>query len=112
MRVNITARHFKASDRIKQFIDNELNRLEKFYNGIIDCEVILSYIKNDQRAEIFLNVRGQTLTVAVNSDDMFRSIDSAVKKLERQLRKYKTKLKNFTHEKAVDYVGGDYFEEE
>ncbi len=112
MRINITARHFKASDRLKQFIENELSRLEKFYKGIIDCEVILSYIKNEQKVEMFLNVRGQTLNTAVASDDMFRSIDSAVKKLERQLRKYKTKLKSFSHEKAVDYVGGDYFEEE
>ncbi|MCP4723529.1 MAG: ribosome-associated translation inhibitor RaiA [bacterium] len=112
MRINITARHFKASDKLKQFIDNEINKLTKYYKGIIDCEVILSYIKNEQSAEIFLNVRGQTLTTTVSSDDMFRSIDSAVKKLERQLRKYKTKMKHFSHEKAIDFVGGDQYEEE
>jgi len=91
MRINFTARHYKSSPRLKEYAENEVTRLEKFYDGIVDCEIILDYQKDQQIAEIILGVHGAKLTAKEVSEDIYKSIDLAVEKLRRQLKKYKGK---------------------
>ncbi len=116
MNIKITARHFKAPDRLKKYIENEVERLNKFFDNIIECDIVLDYIKASksmQSVEMHLSVSGQVLSVKETSDDMFKSIDVAVKKLERQLKKYKGRTRSFNHKKAVEYVAEEnYLEEE
>ena len=91
MRINFTARHYKPSRRLKEYAQNEVKRLEKYYDGIIDCDIILDYQKDIQIAEIIISVYGSKLTVTEKTEDIYKSIDFAVTKLERQLKKYKEK---------------------
>lgn len=91
MRVNFTARHYKSSTRLKQYVQNEVKKLEKYYDGIIDCDIILDYQKEIQIAEIIVSVYGSKLTVIEKTEDIYKSIDNAITKLERQLKKYKQK---------------------
>ena len=91
MRINFTARHYKPSERLKEYAQNEVKRLEKYYDGIIDCDIILDYQKDIQIAEIIVSVYGSKLTVKEKTDDIYKSIDFAVTKLERKLKKYKQK---------------------
>ena len=67
-----------------------------------------------QFVEIQVNVSGNTLNVSEMSEDIYKSIDIAINKLERKLRKYKTRIKGFKHEKVTDYAYDDgyAFEEE
>ena len=96
MRVNFTARHYKPSKRLKEYAQNEVKRLEKVYDGIVDCDIVLDYQKEIQIAEILINVYGSKLKVSEKTDDIYKSIDLAVQKLERQLIKYKEKhFQNF-----------------
>jgi putative sigma-54 modulation protein len=91
MRLNFTARHYKSSPRLKEYAQNEVSRLEKFYDGIISCEIVLDYQKDIQIAEIHITVYGQKLTVVEKTDDIYKSIDLAVQKMERKLKRYKEK---------------------
>jgi len=91
MRIKFTARHYKSSPRLKEYAEKEVMKLEKFYDGIISCEVVLDYQKDIQIAEIQTTVYGQKLTVREKSDDIYKSIDKAVEKMERQLKRYKEK---------------------
>jgi putative sigma-54 modulation protein len=91
MRINFTARHYKSSPRLKEYANNEVLRLEKFYDGIISCDIVLDYQKDIQIAEIMITVYGQKLTVVEKTDDIYKSIDSAVEKMGRKLKRYKEK---------------------
>jgi putative sigma-54 modulation protein len=91
MRITITARHFKAPDSLKTFVRDEVSRLEKYYEGALNSEVILSWEKLNQVAEINLKVAKQTLAAVEKSEEMRKSITLAVDKLERQLKKLKGK---------------------
>ena len=99
MRINITARHFKLSDKMKVYAEKEVSRLKKYYDGIIDVDIILSWEKMYRLAEINISVYGTILTAHERSEEMTRSINRAVDKLERQLKKYKDRLRGFDHEK-------------
>ncbi len=98
MKIKITARNFRFGRNVQEYIENELDRLEKLYDGIIDCHVILEKVKNDNIAEFIMRVYKKSLVTRDTSDDMFKSIDRAAEKLRRRLKKYKQKLRDFDHE--------------
>lgn len=101
MRINITARHFKLSEEVKVYTEKEVYRLKKYYDGIIDVDVILGWEKNDRMAEVRISVYGTVLTARERSNDMHKSIDRAVDKLERQLIKYKDRMHQIDHTKTM-----------
>ncbi|MFC1562416.1 ribosome hibernation-promoting factor, HPF/YfiA family [candidate division KSB1 bacterium] len=93
MRITFTARHGKASDKLREFAEKEVRRLKRYYEGIIDCEIVLDYVKLQQIAEINIKVYGTVLNAVVSSEDIYKSIDEAVSKLERQIKRYKGRWK-------------------
>jgi len=92
MRVNVSARHFKASDKLQTFAENEVQRLLKLFDNITESEIVLDWQKGTKSSEIILNVNGTRLTASDVSTDFYKSIPKTVDKLESQLRKYKGKL--------------------
>ena len=94
MRTNISARHFKVRDELKDYAQQEVQRLTRYFDGIMDCDIELSYQKENKTSEISLTVQGNLLKASETSDDFKKSIAVSVDKLEQQLRKYKGKLRN------------------
>lgn len=105
MRVNITARHGKMiSERMRDHVNAEVGKLDKFYEGIIGCDVVLDSQKMEQTAEILVSIHGHKLTAMEHSDDIYKSIDAAVSKLERQLKKAKGKQHHYENKRFVEEV--------
>ncbi|MFA4922988.1 MAG: ribosome-associated translation inhibitor RaiA [Ignavibacteriaceae bacterium] len=97
MNISITARKFKAHETLKDFINAEVSKIDKFYDNILDVDVILSYQPNKdstKTAEIIVKVPGQLITATEQSEDYKKSIVIAVEKIHRQLEKIKTKKNN------------------
>jgi putative sigma-54 modulation protein len=94
MNVKFTARHFKAHDSLKEHAKTNIENLTKFYDGVLNAEVILSFEKvrdSIKIAEITMSVNGKILKAIGKSEDFVKSIDMAIDKLETQLKKYKEK---------------------
>lgn len=94
MKINITARKFKARDTLKEFIEAEVSALEKFSDEITSVDVILSFQNSKdsiKSAEIIAKIPKQILSATEDSDDFQKSISKAVEKIARQLKKVKTK---------------------
>ena len=98
------SRHFKASESLKNYAENEIKRLQKFFDRIVDCDIILVKERNNLIADISLNVSNGMLAVKESSEDFYKSIDQAVDKLERQIKKFKGKNRNYSHEKINDVL--------
>lgn len=97
METRITARHFKASPKLHEYISKRMGKLERFYDGITDAHVIL-HNKNghlDHKiAEITINVYRQKLTAQHTAGTLEEAIDECVDRLRRKLLKYKSKLRS------------------
>lgn len=94
MKVNIIARHFDISDKTRTYIQTEVDeRLEPLFDRIVDCRMIVEKEKNNYIAQIILNVPGDTLMAKETTEDLTKSVDFVVKKMLKQLNKYKTKWK-------------------
>ena len=88
---------FAASEQLKEFIEKKLEKLETFFDKIIDVDVYLKLESHqqikDKTAEIKINVPGITLFSTETAKNFEASTDLAVEYLRRQLKKYKEKQK-------------------
>ena len=95
MDIHFTARHFKADDALREHAYDAVKKLERYYDGIVSADVVLSFERPRNSAkvvEIHLTVYGTVLKALEKSNDYIRSIDTALGKIERQLMRYKSKL--------------------
>ena len=98
MLFTITGRHFEITDRIRAHAEEKTEKLPKYYNSINQIEVIIEGNGVDQGVEIIARAEHSNVFIAKESgDDILRCIDTAVHKLERQLRKKKEKQRNNKH---------------
>ncbi|MEE9442529.1 MAG: ribosome-associated translation inhibitor RaiA [candidate division Zixibacteria bacterium] len=93
MNTKVTARHFELTPEIKGLAQQNFDDLQKFFNNIISCDLILDVERHRKMAELNVHVFGQTLRSTGDSDDMYVSIESAFDKARTQIKKYKGKLK-------------------
>lgn len=97
MAIRITGHHLEMTEQLKNYIEKEAARLDKFFNGIIDIEVILRQdTKHNhlKEAEILVKVYERKLTAKATDQDIFKAFDKSLTKVERQLLKFKDKLKS------------------
>ena len=95
MVTTVTSRHFKAHESLNHYAEMSVAKLDRYYDGIIKCEVKLSYEKarNSLKvAEVIATVYKSKLTGMGKTDEFSKSIDVAVEKVLAQLKKYKEKL--------------------
>lgn len=102
MNIIITARGYKAPDRLKNYISAKMNRKDRIYEGVNDVDVILSYEKQTQIAEIKLISFNKLLIAKEKSDDVFKSIDLALDNIERQIKRNKEKRREHKNKKIAD----------
>jgi putative sigma-54 modulation protein len=97
MKIQITSRKFKAKDILKEFIEDEVKRLERFDDEILDVDVVLSFIHNKdsiKNAEIKVKLPKKVLVVSESSEEFSKSVTIAVDKLIRQIKQVKSKRKS------------------
>lgn len=97
MKVHTEAIQFKADQKLIDFIEKRLAKMEQYFDRIIEARVILKLENSgqikDKIAEVSLSVPGDTIFAKETNKSFEASIDSAADALKRQLIKYKEKLK-------------------
>lgn len=92
MRIKITGRNIELTDGIKDAVEDKLNKLEKYFTSDTDVYVTLSVEKERQKVEVTIPMKGNYIRSEQVSNDMYVSIDLVEEVIERQLKKYRTKL--------------------
>ncbi len=97
MNIRITARHFNASERLQTFATESAGKLTKYYDGILDTDVIFSpYESHDepQQTELVVSVIGQVLKATERASTYEIALNKAIDNMSRQLLRYKEKRHN------------------
>ena len=92
MRITITGRNIDLTDGLKGAVEERLNRLEKYFTPETDVNVTLSVEKDRQKIEVTIPTKGHIIRSEQVSNDMYVSISLVEEAIERQLKKYRTKL--------------------
>jgi len=72
----------------------EEQRLEKYFNEDVNVRVTASRRKDDSIVEVTIPVNKNVIRAEATDSDLYCAVDEVVSKLSKQLRKFKTKLKN------------------
>ena len=94
MRLNIRGKQLPVTEALKEYAEKKLSRLDKYFENpqALDAQVTLSVIKNVHVVEVTISLPGLLLRAEERHDDMYAAIDLVVDKLERQIRKHKTRV--------------------
>lgn len=91
MNLNITGKDFDLTDSIKNYIDEKVAKLVKYFGDEFDATATLKIEGNKQVAEIRVSINGELYKAVTASHDLYSSIDKDIEILEGQIRKNKTK---------------------
>lgn len=94
MNIQITARNIDLTNAIRSYAEKKVSKLEKYFDHITEASVLLEVQKNVHIVEVLISAKGVFMKGLEKSEDLYASIDLAVDKIEKQLVKYKEKLKN------------------
>ena len=95
MKVMINSVHFKADQKLEDFIMQKVEKLCSKYSEVINAEVSLKLDNTDtpenKIADVRLVLRGDDLFASKQSKSFEESIDTSIDALKKQLEKYKGK---------------------
>ena len=94
MKFIISGRNIDITDGLRTAVEDKLGKLERYFTAYTEIIVTLSVEKERQKIEVTIPVKGNIIRSEQVSNDMYVSIDLVEEIIERQLRKYKTKIIN------------------
>lgn len=94
MQVTTTFRHMEQSDSLKSYAEEKLERVAKYIDEPISAQVYFSVEKKIRHiVEIVISAKGVNTKASEATNDMYAAIDAVIDKIERQLKRYKEKIK-------------------
>ena len=112
MKIIISGQGMDLTPALKEQVEMKLGKLDKYFTDDTVANATLKTQKNAQVIEVTIPVKGSVLRVHSETDDMYKSIDQAEQILERQIRKFRTKIRdNKIHNIMVSESSGNFSEE-
>ena len=97
MNIKITDRSASLEVSLREYMENKVIKLEKFFSRISDAQILIALHKNTYSVEITANANGVILRGEDKSQDMRKSFDLALKNLEKQIKRHSSYLKDKAH---------------
>ncbi len=105
MEIEVHGNNIEVTDALRDYIDKKLGKLERYFDFPLRPQVALVVQKENRRVEITIPINnGRILRAEVDSENMYSSIDQAVDKIDRQVRKHKTRINRKAREMPDDLI--------
>lgn len=96
MRIEFTCRNYNAADKLKDIVTRKIEKLDKFFEDDTKVKIVLKKTADREKMEITISVPGGLLRAEVSGGegDMYKNIDLAIPKLEKQILRHHDKMKS------------------
>ncbi len=95
MQFSVTFRHMEATEALKDYAKEKVQRIRKYFPDPIAVHVVMSTERYNHRADVNVQLHnGLKIAGSEATENMYSSIDLVVAKIERQVRRYKDKLRD------------------
>ena len=115
MKFIILGKNIDVTEGLRSAVEDKIGKLEKYFSPETEVRVTLSVEKDRQKIEVTIPVKGKITRSEQVSNDMYVSIDLVEEIIERQLKKYKTKIvdqqQNASYFKK-EFMEKDFMDEE
>ena len=93
MEVRFVQRGTNVDDKLREYMEKKISRLEKFFRKILNCQIVVTHHKGSFNVETTANANGVILRAEEDAADMRTAFDQSLKNLERRIKKYNSYLK-------------------
>ena len=108
MKCTIRGEKIKITNAINDYIEDKLSILDKYFKrDDVDASILIKLKGKKQAIEVTIPYDKHTLRSEESQDDLYAAIDLVIDKLERQIRKTKTKLKKQV-KRSDTFINFDY----
>ena len=94
MEVRFVQRGANVDDKLRDYMEKKISRLEKFFRKILNCQIVVTHHKGSFNVETTANANGVILRAEEDATDMRTAFDQSLKNLERRIKKYNSYLKD------------------
>lgn len=104
MNINVRGKNIEATPALVEYANKKIGKLDKHFDKTTDVQVVLSVIREEHIVEVTLSLNGLILRGEESTGDMYASIDMVVDKLERQVKKYKTRMNKSLRQRGARMI--------
>lgn len=96
MQINIRGEKIVVTSAIKEYVEEKMSKMDRYFENPEDikCSVLIKVKNNEQKIEVTVPTSKFTLRAEEAHVDLYAAVDLVIDKLERQIRKNKTRLNN------------------
>ena len=95
LRYQVRGENLEITQAIREYVESKVSKLEKYFADSLEANVYANakvYKNNKKKIEITVPLKGVTLRAEETNEDLYAAVDLVVDKLERQMRKHKTRI--------------------
>ncbi|MFC0272197.1 ribosome hibernation-promoting factor, HPF/YfiA family [Metabacillus herbersteinensis] len=95
MRYNVRGENIEVTPALREFTEKKIGKLERYFEDSVEANVNVNlkyYNEQDSKIEVTIPMTELVLRAEEHNEDMYAAIDLVTNKLERQIRKHKTKV--------------------
>lgn len=93
MQIQVTFRHVEPSESVKEYAREKVGKIQKYLDGPIEANITLGVEKHRHEADVVIIANGFKIHGQETTGDLFSAIDLVMDKLEKQVKRYREKLK-------------------
>jgi putative sigma-54 modulation protein len=94
MDITVTFRHMEPTETLKTYAEEKLSKIKKYLDYPIEAHIVLTVEKFRHMADVTLSVNGTRIKGVEETGDMYSAIDQVMDKIESQVKKYRSKIRN------------------
>ena len=114
MKLTVRGNKLEVTDSIRNYVEEKLGKLDKYFEEAdeINANVLFRIQGKNQIVEVTVPIKKYILRAEEANEDLYASIDLVVEKLERQIRKNKTRMHKISKETIETFIDFEITEEE
>ncbi|MBQ3455989.1 MAG: ribosome-associated translation inhibitor RaiA [Synergistaceae bacterium] len=94
MDIRFVQRGCEIDDKLRDYMEKKISKLEKFFKRIMNCQIVVTHHKGSFNVETTANANGVILRAEEDALEPRKAFDQSLKNLERRIKKYNSYLKD------------------
>ena len=99
MRITVTCRHCELEPALKEYVEDKVSRLARYFDRVDEAHIVFQIEGHRCIADITVHASRAVISSEQSADDLRSAFDRSMDKVERQIRRYKERVR---HHKGVE----------
>ncbi|UCF82859.1 MAG: ribosome-associated translation inhibitor RaiA [Desulfobacteraceae bacterium] len=94
MDITVTFRHTEPIESLKSYAEEKVSKIKKYLDSPMEAHVVLTVEKFRHQADVTFSINGTRVKAVEETGDMYSAIDQVMDKIEKQVKRHLSKIRN------------------